>query len=438
MLFMRYVFMLCLSNAGVWAINFVESQALRLAFPNPSLTNWKLEGSARMDHLGVILTSGSIASAQMEQGSIWNFVPITASSWEVDVQFMVQGNPSHPGEGMIITFTESPIQSGGLFGVNPDIRGLAIVLDSKDNDGLGNNPAISAHWFDGVKQYTFEDDGVGQQIAGCLADFRGRSHPVLIRIEYVGEDQKLAVSLDLRGSGVFQRCFAVEDFHLQSSKVFFGIGAMSLKQDMHQVLDIVVREQSGFVHSEVSAQPEAVSEEPELEQVDKIAHEKLDQLIKSTKTVLDVHQLGQALDEIEVNLVRHLNLKFAPLSQALRFVTDKQTQFSDHLSTLRSVDLPRYQTAIQEVHRKLSALPNANTANGQLIDEVMKKLETNIDEMVREQIRRLENRLVQAMPQQSGLGYGFWILIVLCQVLFAVVVSQAMLSRSRAKDYKLL
>ena len=55
---------------------------------------------------------------------------------------------------------------------------------SFDNDNKHNNPYIMAMTNDGTQAYDHQKDGMTQQLAGCLRDFRNKPFSVKAKIQY--------------------------------------------------------------------------------------------------------------------------------------------------------------------------------------------------------------------------------------------------------------
>ena len=59
-----------------------------------------------------------------------------------------------------------------------------MFFSSFDNDNKHNNPYIMAMTNDGTQAYDHQKDGMTQQLAGCLRDFRNKPFPVKAKIQY--------------------------------------------------------------------------------------------------------------------------------------------------------------------------------------------------------------------------------------------------------------
>lgn len=88
---------------------------------------------------------------------------------------------------------------GPVFGANDFWTGMGLFLDSFDNDGQKNNPAVALMINDGTRSYDHHTDGMQQvlsskrwpsyqshfTVSGCQRDFRNKPYPVRLRIEYL-------------------------------------------------------------------------------------------------------------------------------------------------------------------------------------------------------------------------------------------------------------
>jgi len=283
-------------------------------------------------------------------------------------------------------------------------------------------------------------------LAGCIAGFRARSNIIMLKIIYEGSSKTLTVLVDLRGSGNFQKCLNVANVDVPRSK-FVGIAAMSSGGDRHEVyslqifgtLDAALRAKEYLsnkaVKETVRTESDQSSQEVSLEQLSRIAHERLNLLLQSSENSLDVHQLGQALDEIEGNLVLQMNTKFVPVVESLISISEKQSKFSDQIATLRQQELPKFQAAMQDINRKISDIPGLEFSNSKLIDQVLGKLEKSVDDMIRDHVRKLEFKIA-AMGESSSRNLSFWVVVFMFQILFAIVVVMSVFNQR--KELKLL
>jgi mannose-binding lectin 1 len=140
---------------------------------------WLLTGSAAVMSDGVQLTSGP-----KQRGSVWHPQVVGFASWEVHIRFSVRGSSGEGDNGMAFWYVNSPGEEGDLFGYRDMFRGLGVIFDSKDNDRNHNNPSVAAHFYDGTRPFHHADDGIRDQLAGCVADYRNRNEPVAARITY--------------------------------------------------------------------------------------------------------------------------------------------------------------------------------------------------------------------------------------------------------------
>ena len=112
---------------------------------------------------------------------------------DVFVEAKIHGH-AQGADGMAIWLTEEPVRETGHFLGGPTrFRGVAVVLDSFDNDGAGNNPRIAILSNDGSQFVDKDKDGSNLDVGGCMYGFRNLDKGIMLHIKY--KDGKMDVSL---------------------------------------------------------------------------------------------------------------------------------------------------------------------------------------------------------------------------------------------------
>lgn len=403
--------------------SFTELSAFSL--PSSSVSdNWSLLGSSSLLSSGNTLLTDSKAS----QGALWSKQSFSASEdWEISVEFLISGSPTEPSEGFMLALSETPGTIGTMFGTSEPFKGLAIIFDSTDNDKLKNNPAIAAHLFDGSQKYSHDDDGIQHQLAGCIVDYRNRPDTVKTKMVYESTSRRLSVFVDLLGRNKYQRCLVHSDVTLTASSYFIGLSAENRDSvDRYEIVSLKVL--GG--HAGAAAEDAHIGDnEDNLEEIDTIVHSKLDTLIRNAENSVNVHQLGQALDEIEINLIRHLNTKLSPVSQQMRRLLDRQETLNAGMETLRTVEIPKYDTTIMDIQRQIGEGQGEGTL------DILKQIEDRIEQSVSREMSRIESEVQTVVKAKSNSakssGWSFWIMMLLFQVMFALVVAIQQLGTRR-------
>lgn len=124
-------------------------------------------------------------SIKSRKGWVWTKNAFSHPHWMIDVSVRVTGRLKHGADGMAIWFTQNAGTEGQVFGNTEVWRGLGVMLDSFDNDGLHDNPKIQVVLNDGSQVYEHHSDGQRQEKASCLKEFRNRPYPVKLRIIYL-------------------------------------------------------------------------------------------------------------------------------------------------------------------------------------------------------------------------------------------------------------
>ncbi|XP_028155638.1 protein ERGIC-53 [Diabrotica virgifera virgifera] len=152
-----------------------------LAQKDGSVPFWEYAGNAIASSENVRLAP----SLRSQKGAIWTKNPINFDWWDVDISFRVTGRGRIGADGLAFWYTQNKGSvTGEVFGSSDQWVGLGLFFDSFDNDNKHNNPYIMAVLNDGTKQFDHQNDGITQQLAGCLRDFRNKPFPTRARIEY--------------------------------------------------------------------------------------------------------------------------------------------------------------------------------------------------------------------------------------------------------------
>lgn len=126
------------------------------------MQEWRWAGATVVANTHIRLTPSTAG----KRGSLWSAAPVVTPGWEGILEFSVRGD-GRGGEGMAMWLVpELPASHemiGTLFGYKMTFHGLGIFLDTRDDDGQGSNPSISAMVSDGTQLY----DKVGHLRRPC-------------------------------------------------------------------------------------------------------------------------------------------------------------------------------------------------------------------------------------------------------------------------------
>ena len=117
------------------------------SFSAPFLTDWWQGGVSNWDLMGdAVVTQDSVkltGHIPNQVGGFVNMIPVNAEHWQLIVEFRIHSRSNPGADGFAIWYTKSPATSGDLWGQDPEFIGMGIVIDTFDNDGRRDNPAIS-------------------------------------------------------------------------------------------------------------------------------------------------------------------------------------------------------------------------------------------------------------------------------------------------------
>ncbi|CAG2103244.1 unnamed protein product [Medioppia subpectinata] len=207
-----------------------------LAQKDGTVPFWTYDGNAIASEEMVRITP----SLRSKKGSVWTKTKTTFEWWEVELVFRVNGRGRLGADGLAFWFTDERTPEGPVFGAADNWKGLALFFDSFDNDNKGNNPYIMAMINDGSKSYDHQSDGINQQLAGCLRDFRNKPFPVRAKIEYYRNVLSVMFhSGNTNNEDEYELCLRTENIFLPQFGHFGVSAATGGLADDHDVLKLL-------------------------------------------------------------------------------------------------------------------------------------------------------------------------------------------------------
>ncbi|XP_030828281.1 protein ERGIC-53-like [Strongylocentrotus purpuratus] len=182
---------------------------------------WQYGGSALASEDKVRVTP----SLRSRRGYIWSKMETSFDWWEIEVIFKVTGRGRVGADGLGIWFTQTRGEEGGVYGSSDKWNGMGLFFDSFDNDNQRNNPYILVVTNDGTKQYDHHNDGLMQQLGGCMRDFRNKPFPVRAKVEYYKNVLTVYFHQGLSANDHdYELCMRAENVYLPQ-KGYFGVSA---------------------------------------------------------------------------------------------------------------------------------------------------------------------------------------------------------------------
>ncbi|KAE8148458.1 concanavalin A-like lectin/glucanase domain-containing protein [Aspergillus avenaceus] len=150
------------------------------------------------------------ADRPSQQGWIFSRVPLTATNWEIEVEFKLHGNGNLHGDGFAMWLTKQRAAQGPVFGATDNFEGLGIFFDTYKNNRPGTSfPYVMAMMGDGQTSYDQAHDGKANELAGCSArGLRGASVPTKARLTYF-QDKSLTLDLQYKSEDTWTNCFTL-------------------------------------------------------------------------------------------------------------------------------------------------------------------------------------------------------------------------------------
>ncbi|XP_060600657.1 protein ERGIC-53-like isoform X2 [Ruditapes philippinarum] len=300
-----FLFLACIYvNAELPKIRFEYKYSFKgphLVQKDHSIPFWEYNGDAIASDDNIRITP----SLRSKKGSVWTKNAASFEHFSIEVVFKVTGRGRVGADGLAVWFTEMKGIEGPVFGSNDYWKGLAVLFDSFDNDGQAaaahsgkprhNNPYIMAMVNDGTKQYEHQNDGINQQLGGCMRDFRNKPFPIRAKIEYYNKVLTVFFNSGLTNNkDDFELCLRAENVELPKSGYFGVSAATGGLADDHDVLAFLT-------HSLVPPGQEVKStvDDAERAKYEKEFEEYYEQLEKAKKEYNEQHPDKQGGENLE-------------------------------------------------------------------------------------------------------------------------------------------
>ncbi|KAG8416550.1 hypothetical protein J3459_007521 [Metarhizium acridum] len=175
-----------------------------------------------------------------QSGWLFSRVPLTATNWEVEVEFKISGKHQLYGDGFAMWITKQRGQMGPVFGSVDRFEGLGIFVDTYKNNRPGVVfPYVMAMYGDGHRSYNKNDDGKETELAGCSArGIRHASVPTKMRLTYI-QDKQLKLDLQYREEDEWTSCFEVDNPPQIPNIAYLGFSAETGElSDNHDIISV--------------------------------------------------------------------------------------------------------------------------------------------------------------------------------------------------------
>ncbi|PSN73928.1 hypothetical protein BS50DRAFT_4026 [Corynespora cassiicola Philippines] len=173
------------------------------------------------------------------QGWIFSRVPLTATNWEILLEFKISGQGNLYGDGFAMWLTKQRAQPGQVFGSTDNFEGLGVFFDTYKNNRPGTVfPYIMAMNGDGKTPYDKDNDGKANEVAGCSArGIRNAQVPTKARFTYF-QDQSLKLDLQYKNEDDWTQCFEVPNFKVPPV-AYLGFSAETGElSDNHDIVSV--------------------------------------------------------------------------------------------------------------------------------------------------------------------------------------------------------
>ncbi|KAJ4304443.1 hypothetical protein N0V88_002056 [Collariella sp. IMI 366227] len=175
-----------------------------------------------------------------QMGWLFSRVPLTATNWEIEVEFKIHGKNQLYGDGFAMWLTKERGKLGPVFGSTDKFEGLGIFFDTYKNNRPGVVfPYVMAMVGDGKTSYNKDSDGKENEFAGCSA--RGLRHanvPTKARLTYF-QDKMLKLELQYKSEGEWTLCFETNEPPAIPQVAYLGFSAETGElSDNHDIISV--------------------------------------------------------------------------------------------------------------------------------------------------------------------------------------------------------
>ncbi|KGO49017.1 Concanavalin A-like lectin/glucanases superfamily [Penicillium expansum] len=183
------------------------------------------------------------ADRPSQQGWISSRVPLTATNWQIELEFEIHGSGNLHGDGFALWLTKERATQGPVFGSTDRFEGLGIFFDTYKNNRPGVSfPYVMAMMGDGHTTYDQAHDGKANELAGCSArGLRSAPVPTKARLTYF-QDKSLSLELQYKSEDSWVECFnlSAEDSNIAIPSVaYLGLSAETGElSDNHDIISL--------------------------------------------------------------------------------------------------------------------------------------------------------------------------------------------------------
>ncbi|KYK60099.1 Legume-like lectin [Drechmeria coniospora] len=178
-----------------------------------------------------------------QSGYLFSRVPLTATNWEVEVEFKISGKNQLYGDGFAMWITKQRAQPGPVFGSTDRFEGLGIFVDTYKNNRPGIVfPYVMAMFGDGKTSYDKNNDGKDAELAGCSArGIRHASVPTKMRLTYI-QDKQLRLELQYQTEDEWTVCFETDSPPAIPNIAYLGFSAETGElSDNHDIISVTAK-----------------------------------------------------------------------------------------------------------------------------------------------------------------------------------------------------
>ncbi|KAF1988060.1 hypothetical protein K402DRAFT_453232 [Aulographum hederae CBS 113979] len=184
------------------------------------------------------------SDAPSRTGWVFSRVPLTATNWEIEIEFKISGSGNLYGDGFALWVTKERAQQGSVFGFKDKFEGLGIFFDTYKNNRPGTVfPYVMAMIGDGNTAYDKDNDGKANEVAGCSArGIRNQDHPTKARLTHFA-DKSLRLDLAYKAADAddWTNCFVIDNPKIPSVAYLGFTAETGELSDNHDIISVATK-----------------------------------------------------------------------------------------------------------------------------------------------------------------------------------------------------
>ncbi|KAL7720323.1 vesicular integral-membrane protein VIP36 precursor [Entamoeba marina] len=186
--------------------------------PSSILDQYHLDGSTAITENSIVLTPDVFDKS----GRMSSLTRLEGNRWVVNLDFNIHTKNKLLGDGIGVWFTETHIFKGEANGGPDRWSGLAILIDTYDNDKKKDNPLIIGIINDGTKIYNPDTDGLDIASGKCTFKDLVNDKNLVTTLTVIYDGNEDTIEVMIKNSKRTTNCFTISNVPLNNPYLSFS------------------------------------------------------------------------------------------------------------------------------------------------------------------------------------------------------------------------